>query len=75
LSRILGTKREDVVEGWRKMHNELHNLYASPNIIIIKSRKMIWGGHVACMGEMGSAYRLWSQNLMAKDHFKGLGVK
>jgi hypothetical protein len=34
LKRIFGSKREEVVGGWRTLHNEeLHNLYASPNII------------------------------------------
>jgi hypothetical protein len=34
LRKIFGTKREEVVGGWRKLHNEvLHNLYASPNCI------------------------------------------
>jgi hypothetical protein len=45
---------------WRKLHNEeLHNLYASPNIIrMIKSRWMRWAGHVvARMGEKRNAYR------------------
>jgi hypothetical protein len=34
------------------MHNEeLHNLYSSQNIFRkIKSRRMRWVGHVACMG-------------------------
>jgi hypothetical protein len=54
LRRLFGPKREEVAGGWRKLHNEeLHNLYASPNIIkIIKSRKTRWAGHVACIGEM-----------------------
>jgi hypothetical protein len=45
---------------WRKLHNEeLHNLYSSPNIIrMIKSRRMRWAGHVACMGEERNAYRI-----------------
>jgi hypothetical protein len=31
LRRIFGPKGEEVVGGWRRMHNEeLHNLYASP---------------------------------------------
>jgi len=35
LRRIFGPKREEVVGSWRRLHNEeLHNLYASPNIII-----------------------------------------
>jgi hypothetical protein len=36
---------------WRKLNNEeLNNLYCSPNIFrMIKSRKMIWAGHVARM--------------------------
>jgi hypothetical protein len=35
---------------WRRLYNEeLHNLYASPNIImVIKSRRMRLTGHVAC---------------------------
>jgi hypothetical protein len=40
LMRVFGTKREEVAGGWRSLHNEeLHNLYASPNVIrVIKSR-------------------------------------
>jgi hypothetical protein len=34
LRRILGCKRDEVTEGWRKLHNEeLQNLYSSPYII------------------------------------------
>jgi hypothetical protein len=34
-------------------------LYPSPNIIrFIKSRRIRWAGHVACMGEMRNAYRV-----------------
>jgi len=34
-------------------HNEeLNDLYCSPNIVwVIKSRRMRWAGHVACIGE------------------------
>jgi hypothetical protein len=36
LRRIFGTKREDVAGGWRRLHNEeLHNLYASTDIISV----------------------------------------
>jgi hypothetical protein len=52
LRRIYGPKRDEVTGDWRKLRNEeLHNLYSSPNIIImIKSRRMRWAGHVAGMG-------------------------
>jgi hypothetical protein len=42
LRRITGHKREEVAGGWRRLHHEeLHNLYASPNIVkVIKSRRM-----------------------------------
>jgi hypothetical protein len=41
------------------LNKELHNLYSSPSIIIIiKSRRMRWAGHVARMGEKRNGYRL-----------------
>jgi hypothetical protein len=51
--RIFGTMRDEVIGGWRKLHNEeLHNLYSSPSIIrMMKSGRMKWVGHVACMGK------------------------
>jgi hypothetical protein len=34
-------------------------LYSSPNIIrVIKSRRMRWVGHIACIGESRGAYRV-----------------
>jgi len=34
LRGIFGPKREDVMGGWRRLHNEeLHNFCASPNVI------------------------------------------
>jgi hypothetical protein len=49
LRRIFGTKKDEIIEDWRKLHNrELHNLYSSPDVIgMIKSRKMRWAGHLA----------------------------
>jgi hypothetical protein len=39
---IIGPKRDEVIEGWRKLHNDaLHNLHSLPSIIrMMKSRKM-----------------------------------
>jgi hypothetical protein len=37
LRRIFGPKREEVTGEWRKLHNEeLHNLYPSTHITVIK---------------------------------------
>ena len=60
LRRILGPKRDEVAGECRILHNEeLNDLYCSPNIIwVIKSRRMRWAGHVACMGERRGAYRV-----------------
>jgi hypothetical protein len=34
LRRVSRPKREEVARGWRRLHNEeLHNLFASPDII------------------------------------------
>ena len=53
LRRIFGPRRDEVTGVWRRLHNEeLNDLYSSPNIVrVIKSRRMRWAGHVACMGE------------------------
>jgi hypothetical protein len=55
--RIFGRKREEVVGGRRRLHKEeLHNLYASSNIIrVIKLWRMRLAGNVARMGGIGNA--------------------
>jgi PAS domain-containing protein len=60
LRRIFGPKREEVTGEWRKLHSEeLNGLYSLPNIVrVIKSRRMRWAGHVACMGEGRVVYRV-----------------
>jgi hypothetical protein len=51
--KTFGLRADELLGGWRKLHNEeLHNLDSSQNIItMIKSRRMRWTGHVARMGE------------------------
>jgi hypothetical protein len=53
LRKMFIPRRDEVTGEWRKMHNEeLHNLYSSPDIIRqIKSKRMRWEGHAACMEE------------------------
>jgi hypothetical protein len=49
--RVFGPKRDEVTGEWRKLHNELNDLYSLPNIVrVVKSRRMRWAGHVAHMG-------------------------
>jgi hypothetical protein len=41
------------------MHDkEFRNLYDSPNIGVINSRRMRWAEHVTRIGEMRTAYRI-----------------
>ena len=56
---IFGPKRDEVTGEWRKLHNEeLRDVYFSINIIlVIKSRRIRWAGHVARMGERRGVYR------------------
>jgi len=51
--RIFGPRRDEVTGEWKRLHDEeLNDLCSSPNIVrVIKSRRMRWAGHVACMGE------------------------
>jgi hypothetical protein len=45
---------------WRRLHNEeLYDLCLSPNIIlVIKSKRMRWTGHLASTGYRRGAYRV-----------------
>jgi hypothetical protein len=76
LRRMFGPKRDEVTGEWRMLHNgELHILYSSPDIIRqIKSRRMSWAGHVACMGEGRNVYRVLMGKPEGKDHLKDQGI-
>jgi hypothetical protein len=74
--RIFGRKRDEVTGEWRKLHNEeLHILYASPNIIgQIKSRRMRWAGYVARLGEQRKVYGVWWESPNERDNLEEQGV-
>jgi hypothetical protein len=68
LRKIFGPKREE--DGsWRKLHNDdLHD------VRVIKSRRMRWAGHVACMGRVEVFTVFWVGGPRARYHWKDLGV-
>jgi hypothetical protein len=52
-------------------HEELYNLPSYPDI---KSRRMRWAGHVACMGEVTKLQRVWWESPKESDHSEEQGV-
>jgi hypothetical protein len=56
-----GRVREYLDLRGRRLHNEeLHNLHASIYIVrVIKSKRIRWTGHIARMGEMRNAYKIF----------------
>jgi hypothetical protein len=60
LRGIFGPKRDEVTSEWRKLHHEeLNDLYYSPNIIrVIQSRRVIWAERVAGVGKRRGVYRI-----------------
>jgi hypothetical protein len=64
-----------VAGGWRRLHNEeLHNLYASPNVIrAIKSGIIRWAEHVARIREK-NAYQTFIVKREGKRPFEKLVI-
>jgi hypothetical protein len=59
LRRLFAPKKDEMMEGWTKLHNEeLRNLHSSPNIIKMKSRRMRRAKHVARLGKKRNTYRI-----------------
>jgi hypothetical protein len=74
LRRIFGPKRDEVTGEWRELHEELNDLYSSPNIVQVIKSRMKWVGHVAHMGERRGVYRVLVGNLKEIDHLGDPGV-
>jgi len=59
LRKLFDPKTDEVTGERRRLHNEeLCDLYFSPNIRVIKSRRMRWAGHMARMEDRRDAYRV-----------------
>jgi len=64
-----------VAGGWRRLHSEeLNNFYASPNIRMIRSKRIRWAGHAARMVEIRMCTEFWLESVKGTDHSKDLGV-
>lgn len=47
MRRIFGPERREFTGAWRISYTEeFHDTYPVPNVILAKSRKMRWAGHV-----------------------------
>jgi hypothetical protein len=69
LRRINGRTIEEVTETWRKLHNdEFHNLHPLPNfIMVIKSSRVRWEGHVARIWEVVNTSTKFSWDVKGID--------
>jgi hypothetical protein len=64
---IFGSKREEVVGGWRRLRNEELRR-------VIKSRRMKWAGQVARMGDLRNAYKIMVLRPEGRKYSEDLGV-
>jgi hypothetical protein len=75
LRRILGPMRDETTGEWRKVYEELNDLYSSPNIVrVIQLRRMRWAGNLQRMGERKAYTGFWWGNLREGDHLGDRGV-
>jgi hypothetical protein len=76
LLRIFGTKRGEVTGEWRKLRNEgLNDQYSSLTIVlVIKSRRMKWAGHVVHMVRGGACTGFWWENMRERKHLVDPGI-
>ena len=71
LKKLFAPRKDEVTVECGRLHNEeLNDLYSSPNIVrVIKSRRMRWAGHVACMGVERGCTGSWCGNRRRGDHW------
>jgi hypothetical protein len=67
---MFGPTKDEVTGGWRKVHNEeLHNFYASPNIIrVVKSIKEDMGRARSTHEEVINTFKISVGKQMRRHH-------
>ena len=71
LGKIFGPMKDEVTGEKERQHNDtLYDLY-SPNIWVIKQRRMRWTQHVAHMGKRTGTYRILVRE---GDHLEGPSI-
>ena len=81
LMQIFGPLK-DKNEEWKELHSEeLHNLILSSNIVRrIKTRRLIWAGHIARIEEGGNVFRILTgihreKRLLGKSRRRGDNIR
>jgi hypothetical protein len=74
--KLFQLRLDELTGEWRKLHNEeLNDLYCSPTIVlVIKSKKIRWTGHIARMGRGEVCTGFCWENLRGRDHWEDPGV-
>jgi hypothetical protein len=59
LRKLFGSKRDEVMGEWRRLHNEeFYYIHLPKNYRLLKPRIMRWVRHVARMGNRRGAYTI-----------------
>lgn len=65
---IFGRKREDVTGEWRRLHNEVHNLYSSPDTVTMKKSRMM-----KCVRHIRKIHKIGLEYVKERDKFEDPG--
>jgi hypothetical protein len=74
LRRIFGPKRDEIIRGWRELHNkDSHNVYSPLNVIrTINSRRIRWEGNAVRIEDKRYACGVLVGKLEGKRPLRGM---
>jgi hypothetical protein len=70
LRKIFRPKGEEVIGGWRKLHNEELRVFYSPDTFTVNKTRGLWQVSVTTEGRTG----IWWENQSDRDHLKNTSV-